>query len=132
MNDEQLMVRELHERFGLPHNDRPTWPGEVAHRLRMLLIEEELAELRNAGGVRNLVGIADALGDLLYVVYGAAVTYGIDLEPVFQEIHRSNLSKGDPQVVRRPDGKILKGEHYSPPRIDQVLAAQLERTAVPA
>lgn len=132
MNDEQLMVRELHERFGLPHNDRPTWPGEVAHRLRVLLIEEELAELRNAGEVRNLVGIADALGDLLYVVYGAAVTYGIDLEPVFQEIHRSNLSKGDPQVVRRPDGKILKGEHYSPPRIDQVLAAQLERTAVPA
>jgi predicted HAD superfamily Cof-like phosphohydrolase len=122
----------LHERFGLPHNDRPTWPGEVAHRLRVLLIEEELAELRNAGEVRNLVGIADALGDLLYVVYGAAVTYGIDLEPVFQEIHRSNLSKGDPQVVRRPDGKILKGEHYSPPRIDQVLAAQLERTAVPA
>jgi predicted HAD superfamily Cof-like phosphohydrolase len=131
MNDEQLMVREFHERFGLPHNEHPTWPGEVAHRLRVLLIEEELAEFRNAGEARSLVCIADALGDLLCVVYGAAVTYGIDLEPVFKEIHRSNMSKGDPEVVRRPDGKILKGEHYSPPRIDEVLAAQLEPTAVP-
>ena len=132
MNDEQMMVREFHERFGLPSNSHPTWPGEAMHRLRVLLIEEELAELRNAGEARSLVCTADALADLLYVVYGAAVTYGIDLEPVFREIHRSNMSKGDPQVVRRPDGKILKGDRSSPPRVEQVVAEQLERTAVPA
>jgi predicted HAD superfamily Cof-like phosphohydrolase len=132
MNDEQLMVHDFHQRFGLPCSDRPSWPGETLHRLRVLLIEEELAELRNAGEARNLVAVADALADLLYVVYGAAEAYGIDLEPVFREIHRSNMSKGDPQVVRRPDGKILKGEHYSPPQVAEVVEMQRERTAVPA
>jgi predicted HAD superfamily Cof-like phosphohydrolase len=97
----------------------------------VLLIEEELAELRNAGEARNLVAVADALADLLYVVYGAAETYGIDLQPVFREIHRSNMSKGDPEVVRRPDGKILKGERYSPPRVGEVMQIQLVRTAIP-
>jgi predicted HAD superfamily Cof-like phosphohydrolase len=131
MNDEQLMVHGFHERFGLPCNDQPTWPGDAVHRLRVLLIEEELAELRNAGEARNLVAVADALADLLYVVYGAAETYGIDLQPVFREIHRSNMSKGDPEVVRRPDGKILKGERYSPPRVAEVMQAQMMRAAVP-
>ena len=131
MNDEQLMVRDFHERFGLPSSDRPNWPGETVHRLRVLLIEEELAELRNAGEARNLVAVADALADMLYVVYGAAQAYGIDLQPVFREIHRSNMSKGDPEVVRRPDGKILKGDHYSPPRVSEVMHTQLARTPVP-
>ena len=130
MNDEQLMVRDFHERFGLPSSDRPIWPGETLHRLRVLLIEEELAELRNAGEARNLVAVADALADLLYVVYGAAETYGIDLQAVFREIHRSNMSKGEPEIVRRPDGKILKGDSYSPPRVSEVLQTQLVRTPV--
>ena len=124
MNDEQMMVREFHERFGLPSNSHPTWPGEAMHRLRVLLIEEELAELRNAGEARSLVCTADALADLLYVVYGAAVTYGIDLEPVFREIHRSNMSKGGDHPVCRADGKVCKGEHYQAPRIAEALAAQ--------
>ena len=127
MNEAQRMVRDFHERFGLSRNDSPVWPGEVAHRLRVNLIEEELAELRNAGETHDLVEIADALGDLLYVVYGAAVTYGVDLEPVFSEIHRSNMSKGDPDVVARPDGKVLKGPNYSPPRVAEVLERQIFR-----
>ena len=131
MNDEQMMVRDFHQHFGLPCGDRPAWPGEAVHRLRVLLIEEELAELRNAGEARNVVAVADALADLLYVVYGAGVTYGIDLEPIFEEIHRSNMSKGNPEVVRRPDGKILKGDRYSPPRVGEVLQRQLERAPVP-
>ena len=104
MNDEQLMVRDFHQHFGLPSSDRPSWPGEAVHRLRVLLIEEELAELRNSGESRNLVAVADALADLLYVVYGAGETYGIDLQPVFREIHRSNMSKGDPEIVRMQAG----------------------------
>jgi predicted HAD superfamily Cof-like phosphohydrolase len=127
MNEAQRMVRDFHERFGLSRNDSPVWPGEVAHRLRVNLIEEELAELRNAGETHDLVEIADALGDLLYVVYGTAVTYGIDLEPVFSEIHRSNMSKGDPDVVARCDGKVLKGSNYSPPRVAEVLEHQIYR-----
>ena len=127
MNEAQRMVRDFHERFGLPRNDSPSWPGEVVHRLRVNLIEEELAELRNAGETHDLVGLADALGDLLYVVYGTAVTYGIDLEPVFSEIHRSNMSKGDPDVGARCDGKVLKGPGYSPPRVAEVLERQILR-----
>lgn len=124
MHEAQRKVRSFHERFGCTVHDRPTWPGESAHRLRMALLDEELAELRNAGEAANLVEIADALGDLLYVVYGAAVTYGIDLDPVFEEIHRSNMSKGEPDVRVRADGKVLKGPRYSPPRVEEVLAAQ--------
>lgn len=124
MTEEQHMVREFHERFGAPVNDRPTWCGDAVHRLRVALIDEELAEFRNAGEAQNLVEIADALADLLYVVYGAGVTYGIDLEPVFREIHRSNMSKGDPEVVRRPDGKILKGPNYQPPDVRALLEDQ--------
>lgn len=125
MNEAQRMVRDFHERFGLARSYSPAWPGEAVHRLRVNLIEEELAELRNAGEAHDLVEIADALGDLLYVVYGTAVTYGIDLEPVFSEIHRSNMSK-DPELGPRCDGKALKGEGYSPPHISEVLERQMD------
>ena len=81
MTEEQAKVREYHQRFGCTVNDRPTWAGADEHRVRVALIEEELAELRNAGEARDLVEVADALADLLYAVYGAAVAYGIDLEP---------------------------------------------------
>ena len=124
MTDEQRMVRDFHEHFGALVSDRPTWCGDDVHRLRVALIEEELAEFRNAGEAQSLVEIADALADLLYVVYGAGVTYGIDLEPVFEEIHRSNMSKGEPAVVRRPDGKILKGDHSRAPDVRSIIAAQ--------
>jgi predicted HAD superfamily Cof-like phosphohydrolase len=122
MHEAQRKVREFHERFGVTSNDRPTWPGDAVHRLRMSLVDEEVAELRNAGERGDLVGAADALGDLLYVVYGAAEAYGIDLEPVFEEIHRSNMSKGGREPGCRPDGKVDKGERYSPPRVREVLA----------
>jgi predicted HAD superfamily Cof-like phosphohydrolase len=124
MNQEQHMVQQFHERFGLTSNQRPTVPGGKVHRLRTLLIDEELAEFRNAGEAQDMVGVADALADLLYAVYGAAVEYGIDLEPVFKEIHRSNMSKGEPSCGSRPDGKVLKGPGYQPPRIREVIANQ--------
>jgi predicted HAD superfamily Cof-like phosphohydrolase len=124
MNAEQRMVAAFHERFGIPRSERPAWPGDDIHRVRVALIEEELAEFRNAGQTHSMLEIADALGDLLYVIYGAAVTYGVDLEPIFEEIHRSNMSKGGDRPVCRADGKVCKGEHYQAPRIAEVLAAQ--------
>ena len=126
MTEEQQMVREFHERFGAVVNDRPAWCGSDVHRLRVALIDEELAEFRNAGEAQDLVGVADALADLLYAVYGAAVEYGIDVEPVFNEIHRSNMSKGDPSCGCRPDGKVLKGSGYQPPRVREVIAHQAQ------
>ena len=125
MVDEQRKVHEFHLRVGAPVHDRPTWPGDDVHRMRVGMIEEELAEFRNAGEAHSLALVADALGDLLYVVYGAAVEYGIDLEPVFQAIHTSNLSKCDPQAIRRPDGKVLKGANYAAPKIKELVEKQL-------
>jgi predicted HAD superfamily Cof-like phosphohydrolase len=130
MNHEQQMVHQFHERFGLMCSTRPSLPPTRVHRLRTLLIEEELAEFRNAGEAQDLVGVADALADLLYVVYGAAAEYGIDLEPVFEEIHRSNMSKVRPTSGCRPDGKVPKGPTYSPPRVREVLERQLDARLV--
>ena len=133
MNQEQQMVHQFHERFGLGCNTRPTMPATRVHRLRTLLIEEELAEFRNAAESQDLVGVADALADLLYVVYGASEEYGIDLEPIFEEIHRSNMTKGRPASGTRPDGKVLKGSSYQPPRVREVLEQQVvERRLVAA
>ena len=123
MNQEQQMVHEFHERFGLIRNRRPSIPGAGVHRLRTLLIEEELAEFRNAGESEDLVGVADALGDLLYVVYGAAVEYGIDLAGVFAEIHRANMTK-DSRRGCRADGKVAKGAGYQPPDVRGVVESQ--------
>ena len=126
MSEEQHMVREFHRRAGLGAPERPTWLGEERHRVLVALVEEELAEFRNAGETRSLVEVADALGDLLYNVYGAAVEYGIDMEPVFAEIHRSQLSKCEPRAMRRPDGTVAKGENYRPPRLKEIIEAQTE------
>lgn len=125
MNAEQRMVTEFHERFGLPRNDRPTWPGDKMHRVRVALVEEELAEFRNAGEAQNLLEIADALADLLYVIYGAAATYGIDLEPVFGEIHRSNMTKDAGHGACRPDGKVCKGDAYEAPQVARIVRSQM-------
>jgi predicted HAD superfamily Cof-like phosphohydrolase len=131
MNQEQQMVHQFHERFGLVRNNRPSIPGGNVHRLRTLLIEEELAEFRNAGESQDLIGVADALADLLYVVYGAAVEYGIDLEPVLAEIHRSNMTK-DARHGCRADGKVQKGPGYVPPDIRGVVEDQFEAARVVA
>jgi len=131
MNQEQQMVHQFHERFGLVSHARPTIPGTNMHRLRTLLIEEELAEFRNATEAEDVVGVADALGDLLYVIYGAAEEYGIDLEPVFAEIHRANMSK-DARAGCRADGKVCKGAGYEAPDIRHVVADQFESRLVAA
>src|SRR5215472_4678484 len=131
MNQEQQMVHQFHERFGLRTNTRPSLPGPGAHRLRTLLIEEELAEFRNAGEAEDLVGVADALGDLLYVVYGAAAEYGIDLAPVFAEIHRANMTK-DPKAGCRADGKVAKGPSYRAPDVRSIVESQFEARLIAA
>jgi predicted HAD superfamily Cof-like phosphohydrolase len=120
-------VREFHRAYQLPLAVRPTAalePGQV--ELRQALIEEELAELRAAGSVGDLVGVADALADIVYVAYGTACVYGIDLDAVLDEVHASNLTTlgADGRPVRRADGKVLKGPDYRPPDIAAVLSRQ--------
>lgn len=122
------LVAEFHRAFNLPVTNRPTasLPRDLA-KLRVDLLVEEVKEFADATDRKDLVAIADALADIAYVTYGAAVTYGIDLDAVLIEVHRSNMSKlgHDGRPVLRDDGKVLKPRTYRPPNILAVLQDQL-------
>ena len=122
MTDEQHMVSEFHRTFGLLTATVPTVPDDNTRTLRVRLIEEEFDELKAAMDHGDLPAMAKELADLLYVVYGTAVSYGIDMEPVFREVHRSNMSKVGGH--KREDGKWIKPAHYSPASIGPILTAQ--------
>lgn len=121
-------VAEFREVFdGVAEAGRP----EVAEQRRTLLVEEageaaealtELAKALRTGGdpLGAYQAVAKELADVLYVTYGAADALGIDLPTVFVEVHRSNMSKldADGRVLRRADGKVLKGAGYRPPDLD--------------
>lgn len=136
-------VKEFMLRFGHPVYEEPRLIEDQAwEAMRIELIREELCELMDALGYkdtanqiravyinpdeeyeRDLVAAADALGDLEYVVNGAAIGMGIPLPEVVAEIHRSNMTKLGPdgRPIYREDGKILKGEDYEPPNLERVL-----------
>lgn len=120
---QQDKVREFHEKFGQYIADKPSIPPIQIAALRCNLIEEEAEELYIASAQEDLIGVADALADLLYVVLGTAVTYGIQLDKVFDEVHRSNMTKvwENGEVRAREDGKVLKPPTYSPPNIKSCL-----------
>lgn len=114
-------VREFHEATGLKVADGldVQASSEDLIELRIDLIEEEAKETRRALRKRHSVKIADGLADLIYVTIGAALTFGIPLERVFEEVHRSNMTKIGPdgQVRRREDGKILKPDTFEEPQL---------------
>ena len=139
----QKQVLEFHQAFDCVINHKPTAIDPHVARLRISLIEEEFNELiialgfgrwgsgviyNNPNSPLDLVEVADALGDLLYVIHGTAVSCGIDLEPITDEIHRSNMSKvfPDGSVQRREDGKILKPDNYSPANIEKLIQRQTD------
>lgn len=100
-------------------------PAELAE-LRQRLLREEVAEVGEAAARGSVVEVAHELADVVYVAYGTALTYGIDLDAVVAEVHRANLSKLAPSgsTVRRADGKVPKGEDYRPPDVEGVLRRQ--------
>lgn len=117
-------VTEFHRTYGQPVAKTPALIDHERFLLRLNLIEEELDEFVHAAVDYDLTGIADALGDLIYVVIGAALEYGIPIDEVVTEIHRSNLSKLDENgkpIYRKSDGKVLKGPNYSPPVLKPIL-----------
>ena len=118
MNEEQKMVLDYHRKMGFTINDYPTVIGPIQVKDRSDILQEEVDELRDALENENLVEICDGLGDVLYVVYGTAVACGIDMVPIFREIHRSNMTKTSPLTAT---GKAIKGDFYSPPNIGLVL-----------
>jgi predicted HAD superfamily Cof-like phosphohydrolase len=123
-NDRIEAVRECHLAQRLPINELPTLDvPEATKELRCALIEEEAAEFRESLDTDDIVEVADAIGDLLYVVYGAALTFGIPVAEVFAEVHRSNMTKlgDDGEPIFRHDGKVMKGPHFSPPDLLPIL-----------
>ena len=122
MADEQAMVQAFHRTFDIVANQVPTVVEERTRELRVRLIQEEFDELKEALASDDLSSIAKEMADLLYVVYGTAVSYGIDMEPVFREVHRSNMSKVG--GYKRDDGKWVKPVTYSPALIEPILAEQ--------
>ena len=123
MMQPQDMVAEFHRKFDIPISERPSIPPDATRQLRVRLIQEEFAELQEAMTAQDLPAVAKELADLLYVVYGTAVSYGVDMDPVFREVHRSNLSKVG--GYKREDGKWVKPPTYSPADVKPLLARQL-------
>ena len=122
MRNEQAMVEEFHRKFSILAQSTPADLNEETKRLRVRLIEEEFDELKESMVGGDLAAVAKEMADLLYVVYGTAVSYGIDMDPVFREVHRSNMSKVG--GYKREDGKWVKPATYSPAHIEPIVAEQ--------
>lgn len=112
------MLKEFHKKYGQTINNCPVMLSLSDETLRRKLIAEEINELADAMNANNLVDIADALADVLYVVFGTAVTYGLPIDEIFEEVHRSNMTKS---TQKNEYGKIIKGDSWEPPRIREIL-----------
>jgi predicted HAD superfamily Cof-like phosphohydrolase len=117
------MVMEFHQVYNTYISEKPELRDKKIAKLRIGLFDEELNEFKEAVYTDNLVEIADAIGDIIYIAIGAAISYGIPIDEVFTEIHRSNMSKLDAHghPIHREDGKVVKGPNYVPPDIAPIL-----------
>lgn len=119
-------VKEFHEAFGLGVKSKPTanLPIQLL-KLRFNLMAEENEEYFEAAQKNDLVEVADALGDMLYILCGTILEHGLQykIEEVFDEIQRSNMSKlgENGQPIYREDGKVMKGPNYFKPNIGKIL-----------
>jgi predicted HAD superfamily Cof-like phosphohydrolase len=115
-------VEAFHRAFGQRIGERPELPDTAERTLRMKLLAEEMYEYTVAENENDLVEIADALADIIYIACGTAVSYGIPLDDIFDEVHASNMAKlVDGKVIYREDGKVKKPEGWQPPDIEGVL-----------
>lgn len=119
-------VAEFHQAFGLGVKSIPVADlGKEKNRLRFKLMREENQEYLEAANAGNLVEVADALGDMLYVLCGTILEHGMQdkIEAVFAEIQRSNMSKfdSDGKAIYDQDGKVLKGPDFFAPNLARIL-----------
>ena len=115
-------VRAFQRAVGQRVGEKPEFPSKEERDLRKKLLAEEYSEYVVAEYHNDLVEVADALADMIYIVCGTAVSYGIPLDDIFEEVHASNMAKlVDGKVIRRADGKIQKPEGWQPPDIERIL-----------
>ena len=109
--------------FGQEVKENAGLSSEKINTLRISLIKEELIELQKAIQDKNVVEIADALTDILYVTYGAGHAFGINLDKCFDEVQNSNMSKlgTDGKPIYNDAGKVMKGPHYFKPNLSKLL-----------
>ncbi|MEO8253788.1 MAG: nucleoside triphosphate pyrophosphohydrolase family protein [Flavobacterium sp.] len=119
-------VKEFHTTFGIGHSETPISDlGETKNKLRYNLMKEENEEYLEAVTNNDLVEIADALGDMMYILCGTIIEHGLQdkIEAVFDEIQRSNMSKlgEDGKPIYREDGKVMKGRNYFKPDFSKIV-----------
>ena len=110
--------------FGQEVKNKPAFSTEKINKLRLDLIKEELSELTDAMNNKDLLEVADALTDILYVTYGAGHAFGIDLDKCFEEVQNSNMSKLDDngKPIYNDAGKVMKGPNYFKPDLSKFVS----------
>ena len=116
-------VKTFMTTYGQEVKKSASFPDENIVKLRLQLIKEELEELEQALNDKNLLDVADALTDILYVTYGAGHSFGINLDACFEEVQRSNMSKLDEngKPIYNEYGKVMKGPNFSKPNLKQFI-----------
>ena len=116
-------VKIFMETFAQEVKDKPSFSTEKINSLRYDLIKEELEELKVAMENKDLLEVADALTDILYVTYGAGHAFGIDLDKCFEEVQNSNMSKlgEDSKPIYNESGKVMKGPNYFKPDLTKFI-----------
>ena len=116
-------VKQFMQTFGQEVKTKASFSDEKTNQLRLDLISEELEELKNAMESKDLLEVADALTDILYVTYGAGHAFGIDLDKCFDEVQNSNMSKlgADGKPIYNESGKVMKGPDYYKPDLSKFL-----------
>lgn len=117
-------VKQFMQTFGQEVKTKASFSDEKTNQLRLDLISEELEELKNAMTSKNLLEVADALTDILYVTYGAGHAFGINLDKCFDEVQNSNMSKlgSDGKPIYNESGKVMKGPDYFKPDLSKYLS----------
>ena len=126
MKEKILAVKEFHKAFKLDYLDKPKADlGMDKNKLRFNLMKEENEEYFEAANNNDMVEVADALGDMLYILCGTIIEHGMEhkIDEIFREIQNSNMSKlgADGRPIYREDGKVLKGPNYFKPDIEGIL-----------
>ena len=117
-------VKTFMETFGQEVKSKPSFSSEKINDLRYNLIKEELDELKQAIDGKNLLEVADALTDILYVTYGAGHAFGINLDDCFNEVQNSNMSKlsTEGKPIYNQAGKVMKGPNYYKPDLSKFVS----------